>query len=102
MLVVQQMVEIIVIINTLSNYSSSLSLLLLLLLLLLFIIPWHYLLKMWVKQPAVLPLFRSVITRAENVKKKIGDKITPELSKSLKLAQSVEEIEEIVSIQGDG
>ena len=43
-----------------------------------------------------------MITRAENVKKKIGDKITPELSKSLKLAQSVEEIEEIVSIQGDG
>ena len=40
---------------------------------------------------------RALITRAESVEKKIGDKITAEIRKSLSTAQTLDEIEDIVS-----
>jgi len=42
---------------------------------------------------------RSIKERAESVSKKIGEKLTPEIKKCLDNALTMEEVEEVVSLQ---
>lgn len=42
---------------------------------------------------------RSIKERAESVSKKIGEKLTPEIKRSLDNALTMEEVEELVSLQ---
>ena len=41
-------------------------------------------------------ILRAIQERAESVRKKIGEKLTPEIRNSLKNAVSLEEVEEVV------
>ena len=43
-------------------------------------------------------MHRTIKERVEKVCKKIGDKLTPEIKASLNSAESLDEVEEIVSI----